>query len=249
MASEPIDTSSRPNMRSVQCQDGCGEWLVIDGAYTGKAYCSACLANRIGLNHAVTEPPPAWFSANNPPPPSAVYPPRVDTGTHTPVRVADPNLTGYCIQHRKPVPMVIHGLNPDDITVAFAAHDRTWHTPGAWLLGATGGAGDDICRACGGAYWDKEAGREMPLTDGPRHDLCLKGKTRGRGGNCPCTHDRPWMKGVKPTNLDVPGAVRRTQEILAAHRPPDEPEPPKPTPPPVAMFGLFDPDDEENPDA
>lgn len=242
MAREPIDTSSRPSMRSVACAGDCGEWIVIDSGFTGDGYCSKCLTLRVGLAAAGTtvEPPPQWFARNNPPPPFAVYPPGAPIAG---IRVADPDVAGYCLAHDPPVSIHLMTLDPYDISLAYRMHDIMFHQPTRWLIGGPGGADGDVCNPCGGGDRDKNPlitvidGKEFK---GPRHDLCLRGNRRGGWGrNCPCQHDRPWMRGIKPDTPDRP--VKPT------------PKPPASKPvvsePPVIITGyLFDPE-EEDPDA
>ena len=191
MADEPIDTSSRPSMTSVPCADECGSWIVVDRAFTGKGYCSNCLIARIGTTAgAVIAPPPQWSSKNNPPPPPAVYPPGADIAG---IRVADPEVAGYCLAHDPPVSIHLMTLDSHDITLAYRMHDIMHHRPTRWLIGGPGGADGDVCNPCGGGNKDKTR------MDQPRHDLCLRGNPRGGWGrNCPCRHDRPYMRGIKP---------------------------------------------------
>lgn len=240
MAKQPVDTSDRPSMQSVECGDRCGEWIVVDRAYTGVGYCTACARRRIGAPTLtpITDPPDHWFSRHNPPPPDPVYPP----GRAAAVRVGDPDVSGYCTGHPTSHNLNLMSTDPVDIAVACAVHDHVWHNPHGWILGGVGGANDDICRACAGAKWDSDIGKEVAMEGGPRHDLCLKGRTRGRGANCPCTHDRPYMRGIKPGDhpADVPGALTRIRAAIAAHNPPVPPPPPAAPKPDY----LFDPEED-----
>lgn len=226
MADQPIDTSARPSMTSVQCGGpDCGQWIVVDRAYDGVGYCSGCLHAKLGgTDHPRVDPPPEWFSEHNPPPPFAVYPPGADIAG---VRIGDPDVAGRCLAHPLDDPagdLHLMTLGPADITVAFAVHDHLWHRRDGWLIGGPGGADGDICNPCGGGGRDK-----APLTTtlpggevytGPRHDLCLRGDPRGGWGrNCPCTHDRPHMRGVKPGVRDAAAQVAEIQQRVAdSHR-------------------------------
>lgn len=208
MASEPIDTSVWPSMVSVQCGTGCGEWIVVDRAYTGTGFCSGCLADRTGGGVAASYPaPPEWSAAHNPVPPPAVYPERQNTVL--PFRTDyDPNVNAVCISH--PTAVAIPLMTVADAPLAYRIHDHLNHRRWGWLIGGPGGANGDVCDPCGGGTKDKK-----PLTDGPRHDLCLNGRTRGRGGDCPCRHDRPWMRGIKPGAPAAPAAAPAPEPAAA----------------------------------
>jgi hypothetical protein len=256
MADKPIDCTDRPSMTSVQCGGNCGQWIVVDKAYTGVGYCTSCALERIDVEHAdgtrmaannylfngdPNAPPADPRTINYPP---AVYPP---SGRASNIRPADPDTAGYCMRHPRPANVGLMSLTPADVAIAYAIHDHIHHRPDAWLIGPAGGADDDICRACAGAKWDRDIGKEVAMEGGPRHDLCLKGRTRGRGANCPCTHDKPHMRGIKPGDphpADVPGAVARLRAELAAHNPPP---PAAPAPPPIAAY-LFDPEEYDTDD-
>lgn len=233
MAREPIDTSSRPSMRSVECGGECGEWIVIDAAFTGKGYCSKCLTQQVGMAATGTAvaAPPQWFSRNNPPPPPPVYPPGAPIAG---IRVGDPDVAGYCLAHDPPISIHLMTLDPYDIRLAYEMHDIMFHRPTRWLIGGPGGATGDICNPCGGGNKDKTKMEQ------PRHDLCLRGNPRGGWGrNCPCHHDRPWMRGIKPDTPDRP--------VTPTPRPPAN-EPVVSEPPTIITGYLFDPE-EEDPDA
>lgn len=221
MAKQPIDITGRPSMISTRCGgDNCDEWIVVDRAYTGTGHCSSCL-NRIverGDEAVTADPPPQWFSKHNPPPPDPQYPPGQPI---VGLRTADPNVSGYCLScpiGSSRAVLQLMSLSPDDIHIAVETHRRLWHTRDGWLIGGPGGADGDVCNPCGGAYWDKEQGKVLPLQQ-PRHDHCLRGRTRGRGRDCPCNHDRPYMRGVKPGAAEKGQQVQQVQQILAAHRP------------------------------
>jgi hypothetical protein len=254
MADKKIDCSAWPSMTSVQCGGGnCNEWIIVDGAFTGTGYCSACLHARVGGDSLIVavDPPDAWFSAHNPGPPSAVYPPSPHTGIG--IRTGDPDVAGRCLAHHLTDPagdLRLLSLDPADIHIAMTLHRQQHHDPFTvaggrpigWLIGGPGGADGDICNPCGGGGKDK-----APLVTtvggdtytGPRHDLCLRGNPRGGWGrNCPCTHDRPHMRGIKPGSPD-PAArtVQHVQDILDDHH----------TPPaiPIPEQGyLFDPEED-----
>lgn len=248
MAKDPIDTSSWPTMASVQCGgDGCDQWILVDRTpgieFTGTGRCTGCLHARIGMPAVTTVDPPAhWFREHNPLPPDPVYPPSVDPPAG--VRLGDPDVSAACtgnprtgrLDHGPLYPISLYSLDPADVAVAFGVHDHLWHRPRGWLIGGPGGADGDVCNPCGGGNKDKSRMEQ------PRHDLCLRGNPRGGWGrNCPCTHDRPYMRGIKPDQADGAPAVQTVRDRLAATRP-------EPTPPPVATaFYLFDP--EEDPDA
>lgn len=248
MADKPIDTSDRPSMVSVRCGGpDCGEWIVVDRAFTGTGYCSDCLLTNLDASGPVTAvtPPDHWYTRHNPPPPPADYPPTAGAA----IRAANPDVAAACTSHggTYPVPVPLLSLNPDDITIAFAAHDQVAHRD--WLIGGPGGANGDVCNPCAGAVYDRAQGKTVVMEGGPRHDMCLNGRTRGRGGDCGCTHNKPWMRGTKPRNRDTPGAVERTRAILDRHRPPTAEEfktPPAPEhPKPLIITGyLFDPEEE-----
>lgn len=230
MADQPIDTSSRPSMTSVPCADECGSWIVVDRAFTGKGYCTPCLIARIGsVAGATIEAPPQWFSKNNPPPPPAVYPPGADIAA---IRVSDPDVAGYCLAHDPPVSIFLMSLDPYDISLAYRMHDILYHAPTRWLIGGPGGATGDICNPCGGGNKDK-----TPMEGGPRHDLCLRGNPRGGWGrNCPCQHDRPYMRGIKPETGDRPARPAPVKPTAA--------EPVVSDPPVIITNYLFDPEEE-----
>lgn len=239
MAREPIDVSSWPSMVSVQCsRPVCDEWVAVIPEHANTARCGIHIAEDVGLTTNLNPEKPAhWFTANNPPPEPPVYPPSEHEGVT--VRVENPDLTARCLDHRLDDPagqIILYSLDPLDVTVAFGAHDHRHHNPTAWYIGGAGGADADICNPCGGGSKDK-----TPLPDGPRHDLCLRGNPRGGWGrNCPCTHDKPYMRGTKPGDRDIPGAVDRYRADLAARQP--EPAPP-PAPTIIANY-LWDPEEE-----
>lgn len=230
MASEPIDTSDRPSMISVRCDGGCGEWIVIDSERPG-GHCSTCLVESLGGATVGTYPKPdSWSTAHNPPPAPAVYPPST-APTATTIRIPDPNVTAYCDRKDHPTPprIPIMSAHPDDVTSAYYLHDLVHHQPNGWLIGGPGGATGDVCNPCGGGNPDK-----TPMQQ-PRHDLCARG-TRGRGRDCPCTHDRPHMRGIKPN-------TRPTQA-----RPYQRPTEPEPALPRYITTYLPDPEDTDTDD-
>jgi hypothetical protein len=183
-------------------------------------------------------PPDHWFTAHNPPPAPAVYPPSINPPTG--IRVSDPNVRALCLDHPEPVDLHLMSLDPDDIRLAYLLHDRLWHNPHGWLIGGPGGADGDVCNPCGGGARDKTplvtVGPDGEEFTGPRHDLCLRGKTRGRGRDCPCQHDREYMRGLKPST-----AVDRLRADTQRATQPD-PTPPPVIDPPTAGY-LFDPED------
>jgi hypothetical protein len=246
MASEPIDCTNRPSMTSVQCHNGCGEWIVIDSAYTGPAHCTDCHLTLLNAPTiaVITDKPDHWFTAHNPPP-TPPTPDRLPTPPAASTYNTETAIRGYCIHPhhpRKPAPVHLDTLNTDDITLAYRIHDHIHHNPTGWLIGGPGGANSDICNPCGGARWDKDEGRVVQLEQ-PRHDMCLRGRTRGRGNDCPCTHNRPHMRGIKPDSIDQPGAVTRLQQALAEHTP--QPAAAD-TPPTYITRYLFDPEEEND---
>jgi hypothetical protein len=257
VANEPIDTSARPSMVSVACHGGCGQHIVADREYTdrgGLTFCSICRWEQIGGGNTtavVHEKPAHWFTANNPGPPPAAYPP--STIEAYAVRVNDPDVDGRCLAH--PLDSTDGDLrlmtaDPGDVELAFALHDFFHHNTGdgPWLIAGNTGRTGDVCNPCAGAKWDKDQGKTVAMDGGPRHDLCLRERTRGRGGDCPCVHHRPYMKGIKPGDRDRPGAVDRARDMLAEHNKPTTGKPPEPPKPTIITGYLFDPDEEATDD-
>lgn len=146
-----------------------------------------------------------------PVPEPAVYPP----STHPPaaIRVADPRVAAYCPHPDRLVDLHLMSLDPEDIRLVYQLHDQLHHRPDGWLIGGPGGGEGDVCNPCAG--WNTK--EKKPLTDGPRHDLCLNGRTTYRGGDCPCTHNKPHMRGIKPgQEVHQEAWKRRRTEQLAA---------------------------------
>jgi hypothetical protein len=249
VADDPIDTTDTPFVNA-ECA-GCGTNVVAVPEHAATSFCIECGRAAAEITHAWAVPvpvdPPELARPTYLPPP-AVYPPTEPTEG---LRVADPDVAGRCLAHPPASPeshIRLMSLDPDDIAVAFGIHDHLWHNPTGWLIGGPGGADGDICNPCGGGGKDKR-----PLTTvldngeaytGPRHDLCLRGNPRGGWGrNCPCQHDRPYMRGVKPDDAGSNRGVDRVQSILGAHRPP-----PVTAKPAVAADFLWSPEEEQEAD-
>jgi hypothetical protein len=167
---------TRLGMKEVRCSGRGGETCTV----------------RLGIQPDATEGRCAKHLPPKPVPEPAVYPP----SSHPPaaIRVADPNVAAYCPHPNEFVNLNLMSLDPDDIRLVYQLHDQLHHRADGWLIGGPGGGVGDVCNPCAG--WNTK--EKKPLTDGPRHDLCLNGRTTYRGGDCPCTHDKPHMRGIKP---------------------------------------------------
>lgn len=235
MAAEPIDVTDTPFV-CVTCVD-CGTYVVAVPGQEADARCIECGRAEITHGWAVPIEIPADLAPPRITYPDPTYPPSPHrTGG---VRVGSPDVAGRCLAHPLNAPdgdLRLMSLEPADVTVAYALHDQLHHRRTGWLVGGPGGATGDICNPCGGGNKDKTRMEQ------PRHDLCLRGNPRGGWGrNCPCTHDRPHMRGIKPgadTTSTAP-TVDAVREQLAKHN--DRPTIAIPT-----QGYLFDP--EEDPD-
>lgn len=172
------------------CNGHCGNTIVVVEEHAHDALCSGCLMTRI--NETLVMPPGTvkqWTPPRTVTPPEPVYPP----SSKAAIAPFLTDVEAVCINHRHPVHLALTEDTPEAIARAYYIHDHVFHKTGTWLIGGPGGANGDICNPCGGG--NRQGG---PLEGGPRHDLCLKGRTRGRGNDCPCTHDKPYMRGIKP---------------------------------------------------
>lgn len=142
-------------------------------------------------------------------------PPAAPGHNRTAIAAINPDLTARCLIRWCPNNTIaLTTGTPAEIALVYAVHDSTYHRDDTWMVGPAGGGSGDICNPCAG--WNGK--EKQPLTDGPRHDLCLRDKTEWRGGDCPCTHHKPHMRGIKPGQAVDDERTRAARARLAANR-------------------------------